>query len=149
MNTARNFVGAHKPAAALVALALAFVLYQFGGGVISGVRGAISNAHVAQTEAQAREAQGQAVIAIVEADAAAVGRKVEDGVRERTIKPEIERTSLVVKHTRARTREAQTNYESAQNPSRVVATDDALLYARNCADYARLYPGRKRAGCRH
>jgi len=142
-----NFARAHKIVAALVGAALIFLLYQFAGGVVSGVRGALTSREVSKTEAAAQAAEREAATAISEADAAAVDRKVEDGIRERTIKPEIERTLRVVTHARSRTEEAQKNYEQAQNIS-VVGTDDAALYASNCAEYARLYPGRRRAGCR-
>lgn len=142
-----KLVKAHKLATALVAAALLFVIYQAGGGIVSGVRSRISSAQVTQTQAEAHAAQAQAAQSLTEANASSVNRQVEDGYRERTINPELKRTAQVVESTRARAREAQITYENAQKPFHRPELDERALHQRNCADLARLFEAERFNRC--
>jgi hypothetical protein len=147
-NTSRNLVAAHKLFSLAILGVAVLLAYQFGSGVVSGVREHFADKQITKIEAQGAQAVSEAAGALHQADAASVDRQVEDRVRAATIEPERERAAQQIKVIRERSRLAQVNYELSKDPARVVATDDAALFARNCADYARLYPGRSRRSCR-
>ncbi|HEV2862863.1 MAG TPA: hypothetical protein VGX48_17740 [Pyrinomonadaceae bacterium] len=146
-----HFVTTRPMSALLVAVtlgALASVAWQFAGGVVSGARSAITSNQVQATEAQSHEAQVQAGAAIASANETAVERKVNDQVRERTIKPAVEQTAREAAAAKERVKGARSNYEKATNTNALRRGDDlGALHRRNCADLALLYPGERFARC--
>ena len=147
MKAVADFIKAHKLVAALVGAALLFLLWQFGGELVSGIRGARTASQVRETQSQAQTAQGEAQQAIKEGAEAGLDRRVEDRIREQTIQPERERTEQQVTRSRSRTIEAQKNYEASQQPTLRPHLDDRALCERNRADYEQLHPGRVYPGC--
>jgi len=132
------------PVRYLVILAiLLFVGLIIIGGTITAVRYRLQDRKVEKLEKKSEEAIEQKDAAKSEADKAAGERVIEDAIRERTIKPEIERTSRNLEDARSRTKEAQTDYDKARSPkdSQGNDPDSRALHERNCSDLRELYPG--------
>jgi hypothetical protein len=126
--------------AAVLGLVLLVGGIYFGGAILTGIREAFEDRKVDQLQKKADGAVEQSNAERTAADADAGERKTEDAVRERTIKPEIQRTSRKVDEARARTRRAQTDYENVQKPNLDHDPDTRALHQRNCSDLRDLYP---------
>lgn len=140
-------VKANRIKAGLLALA-ALVLGLWFFGVVAGIRHLFENRQVQQLEQKATDAETKAGAQVKQADQLATERAAEDLNRERTITPEIARTSRTVTETRERARKAQANYEKTlTQPDLVIDPDTAALHRRNCTDLAELYPGEQHPAC--
>jgi hypothetical protein len=137
----------HKLASLIIAAALIFVIWIYGGAFLSGVRDEFSSRQVQKRETQAATAQEGAQQEKSQADAAAGDRKVEDRIREQSIKPEQERVARGAHDARARTQRAEEHYEQVQKNYRRVDLDDVRLHQRNCTDLRELYPTEIWSGC--
>ena len=153
-NTARfgvgHFIATHPVAAAIcatVALCVVVGLWQVGGGVVSGIRSAVTSAQVTATEGQAHAAEAQAAQTTTDANNTAVERRVNDEIRAQTIAPEIVRTARVAAQANERVTRARASYEAAQTNSLRGDVDDHVLHVRNCADLRSLYPDERFARC--
>lgn len=142
-----RFVKARPAVALVIGIGLLFLLWQFGGGIVARMRLAVTVSSTRSTETQARTeekaAQGEKGTASEEK----IERRVEDGVRERVIQPEIERTRRAAAESRQRTEKAVRNYEATQTGVSRESLDDGALRERNCADLRALYPEQRFKRC--
>lgn len=141
-----EFIKRRPLVALLIAVAALVLVWYVGSSLRDGIAGASVDRQVTRTEAQADAAEATAADAISEAGEANVERRVEDAVREQTIKPQIERAARRSEDASARRRAAERTNEAHQN-FRPVDLDDRLLRERNCAELAELYPGQQFPGC--
>lgn len=77
-----------------------------------------------------------------------INARAEDLNRERTIRPELERTRAAVGDARQRARKAETDYENARKNPVDSNIDVRALHDRNCADLRELYPNEPIDFCR-
>lgn len=121
-----------------VILILALVLV---AGAITAVRYQFQDRKVEKLEQKTDEAVTQKDQAKTAADTAAQERAIEDAIRERTIKPEIERTARNLEDARSRTKGARNDYDQAKKNTPRDDPDSHALHERNCSDLHELYPG--------
>lgn len=122
--------------AGLVILALVL-----GAGAITAVRHRLQDRKVEKLEQKSDAATEEKQTAQTAADEAAQERAIEDAIRERTIKPEIQRTTRNLEEARARTKGARNDYDQAKKNTLRDDADSRALHERNCSDLRELYPG--------
>lgn len=110
-------------------------------GTITAVRYKLQDRKVDQLERKTEDALKQEDAAKAEADKAAQERAIEDAIRERTIKPEIQRTARNLEEARSRTRGAKADYEQSKKNNPGNNPDSRAQHERNCAELRELYPG--------
>lgn len=113
-----------------------------GAAVITGIRYNLEDRKIEKMEKKTEEATTGMKGEISDADKAAQERAIEDAIRERTIKPEIQRTTRNLEEARSRTRAARNDYEKARKTNDLGNdSDPRALHERNCAELRELYPG--------